>query len=89
MKNYPFLTAAENDPEWGQQLKCPVCGYEFVHFETPSIKHSDNYDAWEGRGDAIRIPMWCEGGHKWDLRVGFHKGQSFMDVENVREEKEL
>lgn len=87
MKNYSFLMPAKDEGAWGQQLRCPVCGYEFVHFEDPNIQYSDNCEAWEGRGDAIRIPMWCESGHKWELRVGFHKGECFIDTENIRKEE--
>lgn len=62
---------------------CPVCRDEYVHFDDPNIKPSDDYTAWSGRGDAARLPMWCEQGHSWTLRFGFHKGFTFMRLEDI------
>ena len=70
--------------EWGTQLKCPVCSYENVHYKTPEGKESDTYSAWEGRGSAVRIPMWCEGGHEWEVLFGFHKGHTYVGITNER-----
>lgn len=64
----------ENPDGWGVQLLCPFCGDQYVHFNTPVVKNSDEYTAWEGRGNALRIPMWCEQGHSWYIRYGAHKG---------------
>ena len=74
----------EQERAWGDQLKCPECGFEYVHFLEPVIKKTDNYDAWDGRGSAIRIPMYCESGHAWEVRYGFHKGYTFVKIENLR-----
>lgn len=74
------------DP-WGVHLRCPVCNDEYVHFGSPELKESDNYTAWKGRGNAICIPMYCESGHAWSFRIGFHKGFSFMGLEGVQGEK--
>ncbi len=74
------LLALEGFGEWGSKLQCPVCGYDYVHFGAPEYRESDGYSAWSGRGAAIYIPMTCEGNHAWMLRIGFHKGQSFLDV---------
>lgn len=66
---------------------CPVCKDEYVHFENPRLEQSDDYTAWEfGRGSAARLPMWCEQGHSWTLRFGFHKGFTFMALEDVYSE---
>jgi hypothetical protein len=65
------------------QVLCPVCKDEYVHFSEPTVTESDDYTAWEGRGDALRIPMWCEQGHTWTVRYGFHKGFTFCKVENA------
>ncbi|KKH92886.1 hypothetical protein EO95_09415 [Methanosarcina sp. 1.H.T.1A.1] len=74
-------------PEYGQLIICPQCSCEETHMLPPEVKGGhDNHEAWQGRGSAIFIPMYCENGHAWDLRIGFHKGQCFMDVENVRNE---
>lgn len=67
---------------WGAQFTCPVCECEFIHFESPDYKSgNDNYEAWDGRGSAIRIPMYCENDHTWNLRVGFHKGVTYIGCE--------
>lgn len=65
------------------QLHCPVCRFEYVHFDAPALTESDSYTAWEGRGNALRVGMWCESGHAWTLRFGFHKGGTFFAFENV------
>jgi hypothetical protein len=75
----------EGCPEDGNLMECPFCGFDYVHFSAPEHKESDDYSAWKGRGGAIRIPMWCEGGHAWDLRFGFHKGNTLLAIENGRD----
>lgn len=70
----------------GLMLHCPVCQFEYTHISGASIiEGNDNYEAWAGRGGAVLISMWCENGHSWDVRFGFHKGSVFMDVENEKE----
>lgn len=73
----------ESPATWGVQMGCPFCGDEYVHFNAPVLKISDEYTAWEGRGSAIRIPFWCEQGHSWYLRYGAHKGFVYTEVERV------
>jgi hypothetical protein len=78
--------------DWGQQLACPVCDFPYVHFSEPVYVKSDDTwgSAWIGRGDAIKIPMYCESGHRWVLRYGFHKGHIFRAVEDVQfEDRDL
>lgn len=70
----------------GKGVKCPVCGFEFVHFGKLSWGFKDDYQNWEGKGQATRIPMMCENGHTWELRFGFHKGNTYVDVENIKVE---
>ena len=72
-------------PGYGLEVLCPVCHDCYVHFGEPSHRNSDSYSAWAGRGAAIRLSMWCESGHTWELRLGFHKGQSFIGYENICE----
>ena len=65
------------------KLLCPVCAFEYVHFDSPVyLAGRDAYDSGTGyRGDAIRIPCWCENDHRWNLFIAFHKGQSFIWLE--------
>lgn len=60
---------------------CPLCACINVHFEKPVSIVTDNYDAWAGRGDCVRIPMWCEDGHNWNFCFGFHKGSTIVFLE--------
>jgi hypothetical protein len=66
--------------DWGNQVNCPFCGCENVHFEKPEYKKTDEGDAWAGRGDAINITFWCENGCSWKHRFGFHKGLTFQNI---------
>jgi hypothetical protein len=95
-KNYTPLvpngiaTEADGGVDWenATQLKCPYCGFPYVHFEKPSIKVTDDYDAWDGRGSAITVPMWCENGHEFTMGIGFHKGFSYVFFEQKPSEGE-
>ena len=55
-------------------LECPVCGMKYTHFGDSEVQESDDYEAWEGRGKALRIPFYCENSHAFTLGLGFHKG---------------
>lgn len=79
----------QNDP-FEAMLVCPVCGDTYVHLEdAKNIDGKDDYKAWAGRGDAIKIPAWCEGGqHKWNIVIGFHKGNSFIHCEVEKQQFE-
>lgn len=66
---------------WGDAkrlLTCPVCGFDYTHVDPPYLKDGDdNYQAgWGGRGDLVVVPLWSECGSKWELCLGFHKGQT-------------
>jgi hypothetical protein len=62
-----------------RKLFCPYCGFDYVHFGKPTFNQSDSYTAWDGMGNAIYIPMSCEGCPKlWDIVIGHHKGASFI-----------
>ena len=76
-----FESIETDDPGWGDEsrlLLCPVCKFDYTHVDPPYIKDGgDNYEArWGGRGDLAVLPMWSECGSKWQVCVGFHKGQS-------------
>jgi len=72
-------------------IVCPVCGFDYNHFDSPEEDDGeDGYQAdWEGRGDLIKIPFWCECGSRWELCLGFHKGNthSFARIIESCEEK--
>lgn len=76
-----FTTISQDDAGWGdgaRNLTCPVCGQSYNHIEPPYlIDGADNYQAdWGGRGDLAVIPVWGECGSKWEVCIGFHKGES-------------
>ncbi|MBW2431184.1 MAG: hypothetical protein JRF56_19680 [Deltaproteobacteria bacterium] len=60
-------------------LVCPLCGDKYTHLKFPKVIFGkDNYEAWEGRGDLIIIPVECECGSKWELCLGYHKGYNLL-----------
>jgi hypothetical protein len=70
-----------NDTDWGFSIVCPVddCTCQYVHIgHVYNVHGKDNYQAWQGRGDAAVIPMYCEEGHQWLLRLGEHKGYTYI-----------
>lgn len=72
--------------KWGIHLGCPICGESYVHIgKAQEIDGKDDYKAWQGRGDAVRIEMFCEMGHSWTVRLGFHKGFTYFDIEDCCE----
>lgn len=80
--NLDILKCIERvDAGWNdgaKNLLCPVCGFNYNHIEPPYLTDgNDDYAAgWGGRGDLAVVPMWGECGSKWEVCIGFHKGQS-------------
>lgn len=66
-------------------LECPVCGMKNTHFGDPVVKETDDYEAWDGRGKALRIPCYCENGHAFTIGLGFHKGNTVTFWERRKE----
>jgi hypothetical protein len=69
------------------KLVCPVCGYDYCDAgETFSFsgygakmgEHKDLEDNWDGRGSGISIRCSGECGHEFSIRIGFHKGETFI-----------
>lgn len=74
-----------NGMGWGVSVKCPICSCENVHLASAENRSgNDDYQAWGGRGDAVYVEMFCESGCSWDLRLGFHKGTTYMGIENAK-----
>jgi hypothetical protein len=77
--------------EWDFEdaIECPICNDNYVHFiEAKNINGEDNYKAWEGKGDAIKIPCWCENGdHKFNIIIGFHKGNTYLTYKEITDGK--
>jgi hypothetical protein len=69
------------------QIQCPICEDNYVHIDHPQyICGHDNGKAWAGRGDAVKIPCYCESNHRFNLIIGFHKGNSYLTYEEIKEE---
>lgn len=85
-----FLTVDVGGKEFEQVIVCPVCGFEYNHFGKPILESgNDSYEAsWNGRGDLISINFECEQSHKWTMCFGFHKGNTFIFLRNLKQ-KEL
>ena len=84
-------------------LACPVCGFEYVHpvglvclsagsrntalrVDAHGIHQNPRSAPW-GRGVRITLEFLCEGGHRFDYSLSFHKGWTF--VERQMSDKEL
>ena len=67
------------------EMLCPACGDPQIHFNDPKVKRgNDNYEASSRvRGDVIEIPMWCEHGHSFNFKMGFHKGSANLWTEET------
>ena len=75
-------------------LCCPVCGNTYVHpakvvVEQGSTKTVVDHEATSvqptdrgkhHRGSEITLAFWCEGGHRFEYRMDFHKGQMFCEL---------
>jgi hypothetical protein len=65
---YP-ITPLSTDAE--RRLVCPVCSFDYVHFELPYVVDHDNHS-----DQLIIIPMWSECGSEFEIRFRFHEGQT-------------
>lgn len=62
--------------EWGKsswRLRCPECNFEMVHFETAPC-----FDTTDGDEPFLTIPLLCENGHRWDLKMQFSHGSIYV-----------
>lgn len=88
-----FNVISKDDAGWGDGAKntlCPVCGLQYNHIEPPYLKDGDdNYLAnWGGKGDLAVVPLWGECGSKWEICIGFHKGESSIFARLIESCKE-
>lgn len=69
-----------------QTIKCPTCVYTNNQVvNTRTISGNDNNEAgWPGRGDLTVIKLAGECGSRWELCLGFHKGQTAVFVRVVQ-----
>lgn len=72
---------SKHDAGWSdgkRNLLCPVCRGTYNRIEAPEMQNGrDDYAAnWDGRGDLIIVPLSGECGSKWELCLGFHKGET-------------
>ena len=88
IKSLRMCLDQENSPMLEELLRCPICRFEYQRFSDPElISGEDNYKAWHGRGDLIKIPFFGECGHNWNICIGHHKGQSFAFIEEGNHDK--
>jgi len=69
-------------------ISCPECGNENVHLNglPEFVESHDSYEAWEGRGDMVKIRLRGECEHKWEFCFGFHKGTLFPYIQNIEKD---
>jgi hypothetical protein len=76
------FTGVCDDP----QIRCPVCGGEYVHWIPPVFPDRDELPEWlmEDRGwvdnGTVAVPFWCEQSHRFALVFGEHKGYVFFRI---------
>jgi hypothetical protein len=84
---FPDTDARPGDGEMAP-MKCPICSSpDGMHLgRAREIEGNDNSDAatesgLDVRGNVIVVPMWCEmGDHPTEIRIGFHKGQVYVQT---------
>jgi hypothetical protein len=70
---------------WARILCCPECGHDFSHTEPPYHQVGEEYKMFSGRGGELSItPLWSECGSKWQVCIGFHKGQAPIFVRMIK-----
>ena len=70
------------------KVNCPVCGITTITFGRPDLIESCDYKAWKGQGSCIKISMGCSEGHTWDYCFGYHKGEIFTYLDDIKNLKE-
>lgn len=64
---------------------CPVCGFNYNQIRNQKlIDGKDDYQAWEGRGDVVKLLFVGECGAEWHMCFGFHKGTTYAYAEVLR-----
>lgn len=81
----PFVLSGPSGLEGA--INCPVCGFDYTHVSDVNvIPGFDDYRATRKvRGDVIKISMYCESRHTFDVMIGFHKGQNYVWCEPTGE----
>lgn len=68
-----FRRSELDDGHWGRHVSCPVCGCSNVHVGDC---------AYDKDNDETRINFWCESNCTWDMRLKFHKGDTWMFIDS-------
>lgn len=64
------------------EMVCPVCGDSYTQVvNRKRIDGEDDYQAWSGRGDCVKVLFQGECGAEWNVCFGFHKGNTAAFVE--------
>jgi hypothetical protein len=60
-------------------IECPECMDHYCHPGKITEKHEDSSSRPSdmGRGRRIIIRMMCEGGHRFEIHIQFHKGITY------------
>ena len=85
MEVYPVSKAISLDVERDgfTDILCPLCGFKYSRIKNlKRIDGEDDYKAWVGRGDCVKVLFESECGSLWYLCLGFHKGvtSAFLEV---------
>lgn len=68
-----------------RNLHCPICGCINAHIQAPYLVMGDK---WHGNGELAITPLWSECGSKWEVCIGFHKGDAPIFIRVITSCKE-
>lgn len=61
----------------------PFTGSDYVHLaRVVRVDGCDDYKAWAGRGDVVKLSFWDEDGGQFSVHLGADKGRMFCWVTN-------
>jgi len=70
------------------KVNCPICGIFTVSFDKPDHITGEDYKVWKGQGECVKVPMQCSEGHAWTYCFGYHKGEVFTYMDDIKNLKE-
>lgn len=81
-----LINTAIRIDEGMKALVCPMCGEIYTHLDNVSMSCSSS----DGNNRPIAIlNIYCEHGHRFDVVVNQHKGQTNFHYENLREDPSI
>ena len=99
--NSPAQPLLKNTDVWGRSdVVCPQCGFDYVPMQMVSVYQGPRVDIITraehlrrvhddvragSRGTCVKISMWCENGHAFDVVFDFAKGKISLLSADIHE----